>query len=54
MRRIHAETHAALLVLLDEGRYRPTTTRCVAFGEVPAALTDLAERRSTGRVVVRV
>jgi NADPH2:quinone reductase len=54
MRRIHAETHAALVDLLDAGRYRPTTTRCVAFEDVPAALTDLAERRTTGRVVVRV
>jgi NADPH2:quinone reductase len=54
MRRIHAETHAALVELLDAGRYRPTTTRCVAFDEVPKALTDLAERRTTGRVVVRV
>jgi NADPH2:quinone reductase len=54
MRRIHAETHAALADLVTAGRYRPTTTRCVAFDEVPAALTDLAERRTTGRVVVRV
>jgi NADPH:quinone reductase len=54
MRRIHAETHAALLELWSRGRYRPTVTRCVEFDEVPAALTDLAERRTTGRVVVRV
>jgi NADPH2:quinone reductase len=54
MRRIHAETHAALADLVTAGRHRPTTTRCVAFDEVPAALTDLAERRTTGRVVVRV
>ena len=54
MQRIHAETQAALLELLAAGRYRPTVTRCVAFDEVPAALTDLAERRTTGRVVVRI
>lgn len=54
MQRIHAETHAALLELLAAGRYRPTVTRCVAFDDVPAALTDLAERRTMGRVVVRV
>ena len=54
MQRIHAETHAALLELLAAGRYRPTVTRCVAFDEVPAALTDLAGRRTMGRVVVRV
>src|SRR5207302_5959203 len=54
MQRIHADTHAALIGLLAEGRYRPTVTRCVEFDEVPAALTDLAARRTTGRVVVRV
>ena len=54
MQRIHAETHAALVRLLAEGRYRPTVTRCIDFDDVPAALTDLAERRTTGRVVVRV
>jgi NADPH2:quinone reductase len=54
MQRIHAETHAALIRLLAEGRYWPTVTRCVEFDEVPGALTDLAARRTTGRVVVRV
>lgn len=54
MVRIHAETHAALLELLASSRYHPTVERCVAFDEVPAALTDLAARRTTGRVVVRV
>ena len=54
MRRIHAETHAALLELWVTGRYRPTVTRCVAFDDVPAVLTDLASRRTMGRVVVRV
>ena len=54
MQQIHAETNAALVELLAQGRYRPTVTRCVDFDEVPAALTDLAARRTTGRVVVRV
>ena len=54
MQRIHAESQAALLELFAAGRYRPTVTRCVGFDEVPAALTDLAERRTTGRVVVRI
>lgn len=54
MRRIHAETHAALLELLEAGRYRPLVSRCVAFEDVPDALTDLAQRRTVGRVVVRV
>jgi NADPH2:quinone reductase len=54
MRRIHAETQAALLALLEAGRYRPAVSRCVDFDEVPAALTDLADRRTTGRVVVKI
>jgi len=54
MRRIHAETHTAIMGLLAEGRYHPTVTRCVEFNEVPAALTDLAARRTTGRVAVRI
>jgi NADPH:quinone reductase len=54
MRRIHAETHDALTKLLAEGRYHPTVERCVTFDEVPVALTDLAERRTIGRVVVRI
>jgi NADPH2:quinone reductase len=54
MARIHAETHEALLGLLADGRYRPRVTRTVAFDDVPAALTDLAERRTIGRVVVDI
>jgi NADPH2:quinone reductase len=54
MERIHAETHAALTALLSEGRYHPTVTRCVDFDAVPAALTDLAARRTMGRVAVRI
>jgi NADPH:quinone reductase len=54
MQRITAETQAALTRLLAEGRYRPTVTRCVDFDDVPAALTDLAERKTIGRVAVRV
>jgi NADPH2:quinone reductase len=54
MERIHHETNAALSELLANGRYRPLVTRVVAFDEVPAALTDLAARRTMGRVVVRV
>jgi NADPH2:quinone reductase len=54
MQRIHAETHDALAKLLAEGRYRPTVERCVEFADVPAALADLAARRTLGRVVVRI
>jgi len=54
MQRIHAETQAALTELLRDGRYRPVVTRCVEFADVPAALTDLAARRTMGRVAVRM
>lgn len=53
MRRIHDETQDALDGLLRAGRYRSTPTRVIDFDEVPAALADLANRRSTGRIVVR-
>jgi len=54
MEQIHAETHAALTQWLAEGRYRPMVTRTVDFESVPAAMTDVAERRTMGRVAVRV
>jgi NADPH2:quinone reductase len=54
MRRIHDETHAALVQLLDTGRFRPQVTQSISFDQVPAALTELAARRTMGRVVVRV
>jgi NADPH2:quinone reductase len=54
MRRIHAETHDALTALLADGKYRPTVEQCVSFDEVPDALTALANRRTMGRVVVRI
>lgn len=54
MQRIHAETDAALAPLLADGRFRPTVMRTVAFADVPAALADLAGRRTIGRVAVRI
>jgi NADPH2:quinone reductase len=54
MRRITEETHAALVDLVADGRYRPTVTCCVPFDKVSDALTDLAARRTMGRVVVDV
>jgi NADPH2:quinone reductase len=54
MQRIHAESHEALTALLEAGKFRPQVTQSVAFADVPRAVTDLAERRTMGRVVVRV
>jgi NADPH2:quinone reductase len=53
MRRIGEETQRAVDDLMAAGAYRPTPTRVIEFDEVPAALADLAHRRTTGRVVVR-
>lgn len=54
MNEIHAETQAALDELLAAGRYRPLVTRIVDFSDAPQAVTDLAQRRTMGRVVVRI
>jgi NADPH2:quinone reductase len=54
MHRIHEETHTALTAMLDAGTFRPQVTEAVGFLQVPDAVTALAERRTMGRVVVRV
>jgi NADPH2:quinone reductase len=53
MRRMHAETQAAIEQLIASGAYRSTPTRVIGFEDVPAALTDLAARRTMGRIVVQ-
>ena len=54
MARIHAETQAEIEALMADGGYRPLVSRVVDFVDVPAAITDLAARRTWGRVVVRL
>lgn len=54
MARIHAETQAEIEYLMADGQYRPLVSRTVDFADVPGAITDLAERRTWGRVVVRI
>jgi NADPH:quinone reductase len=54
MTRIHTETQTAIEQLMADGHYRPLVSRAVAFADVPAAIADLAERRTWGRVVVRI
>jgi NADPH2:quinone reductase len=48
---LEEDAHAALLELVERGAYRPTVTRVVPLEEVPAALRDIVERRSVGRIV---
>jgi NADPH2:quinone reductase len=54
MSHIHAQTQTEIEALMAEGRYRPLVSRSIDFADVPAAVTDLAERRTWGRVVVRL
>ncbi|MDQ1422062.1 MAG: NADPH:quinone reductase [Acidimicrobiaceae bacterium] len=54
MKRIQDETHEVLTKLIAEGKYRPLVTRTVAFGDVPKAVDDLANRRTMGRVIVTI
>jgi NADPH2:quinone reductase len=51
---IEADAQRAILALLDAGRFRPVVGRVIDFDDVPKALADLAERRSMGRIVVRI
>jgi NADPH2:quinone reductase len=54
MQQFHLETQATLTQLMSEGSYRPRVERRIGFDEVPAALADLAARRTIGRVVVEI
>lgn len=54
MQRIQNETHEMLTQLIAAGTYRPLATRTVDFADVPAAVDDLAHRRTMGRVIVSI
>ena len=45
--------HDDLMALVRAGKYRATTSRVISFAEIPAALEDLANRQTFGRVVAR-
>jgi NADPH2:quinone reductase len=50
---VHA-VHRELLDLFEAGTVAPVIDRVVPFAAVPAAIDDIAQRRTTGKVVVRV
>lgn len=50
----YAETKEHLDRLVAEGRYRPLVDRVIDFEDVVAGVTDLADRRVVGRVIVRI
>jgi NADPH2:quinone reductase len=54
MQRMHQESQAAITAWIDQGRYRPIVGKVVDFEDVPDAINDVAERRTTGRTVVRI
>ncbi|MEE3920509.1 zinc-binding dehydrogenase [Micromonospora sp. BRA006-A] len=52
-----AAVEAAYQELFDmcaSGAVRPPVSRLVSLDETPAALTELAERRTTGKIIVRI
>lgn len=50
---IEQKAHDDLMALVASGRYRATTSRVISFAEIPAALDDLADRKTFGRVVAK-
>jgi NADPH2:quinone reductase len=54
MREYHLEAHEALSRLMAEGKYQPKVEQVVEFEDVPHAMADLANRRSIGRIAVRL
>ena len=51
-RRVGEEIQRSLEDLLAEGRIRPVVGRQVAFGDLPAALDEMEQRRTVGRTIV--
>jgi NADPH2:quinone reductase len=54
MQRMHAEAQAAITGWIAEGKYKPLVGKVVEFADVREAMNDLANRRTTGRTVVRI
>jgi NADPH2:quinone reductase len=48
------DAYRGLFALYQAGAVRPPVSRVVSLTEAPAALADLAARRTTGKVVVRI
>lgn len=47
-------THSAILRLLEQGKIRPVIGRELDFEDIPSALEDMAQRRTTGRLVAQL
>lgn len=53
-RQTRGAVHEELLALFEQGRIAPHIDRELPFEQLPRALADLAARRVTGKIVVRV
>jgi NADPH2:quinone reductase len=53
-RHVGDRVQSRLVELLEAGLIRPVIGRTVPFGDLPAALDDMEDRRTTGRTVVAV
>jgi NADPH:quinone reductase len=49
-----AEIHAQIVALVQSGAVRPVIGRTVGFEEIPAAIEDMANRDSVGRIIALV
>ncbi|WP_432050563.1 zinc-binding dehydrogenase [Verrucosispora sp. NA02020] len=49
-----AAAYRALFDLCDSGAVRPPVSRVVSLAQTPVALDDLAARRTTGKIIVRL
>jgi NADPH2:quinone reductase len=47
------EAHAALMKMYDQGKIRPSVNAVYTFEEAPQGLRDLAERKVTGKAVLK-
>jgi NADPH2:quinone reductase len=54
MQRMHDEAQTAIAGWIAEGRYKPVVGKVVDFADVREAIDELANRRTTGRTVVRI
>jgi NADPH2:quinone reductase len=53
-RDVGEKVHAHLVELLRAGRIRPLVGKTVPFEDLPAALEEMEDRRTIGRVVVQI
>jgi NADPH2:quinone reductase len=48
------KAHATILEMIRKGQIQPTVSRELTFDEIPAALEDMEQRKTMGRLVALV